>query len=367
MNPQEPGQSQIKGETASQDEDKAFKHFMREKALRYRRRLTPRVRSWKDQRITDRILNHPAVTDAEVICLYASLSEEVATWSLMEACLARGQRLLLPRVEADTLVLHEILNPKKDLTRKGSYQIKEPGDHCPVVAPREVDAFLVPGVAFSIYGHRLGFGGGYYDRLLPQRRQDCFIAGLAYECQVFRGLPFNPEHDFLIETIFTEENTYLHRQSPLKVTSEADTHQLAMQFAEKASHRLRLGLIGELGVGKSTFIRGMLRKLGVMESITSPTFVLMNEYEGRIPIRHMDLYRLGKHPLPEEDLQMFLETLNSFQGMVLLEWADFAFDWLPLYTPLVQMEFLKEDERLISLDTFIQDDLYLHDIFSCIG
>ena len=89
----------------------------------------------------------------------------------------------------------------------------------------------------------------------------------------------------------------------------------------------------------------------------------MSEYKSTPPVRHIDLYRLGDAPLSEEDLQMFLETIETFPGWVLLEWADLGFDWLPLQIPLLRVEFGGENQRKLKLDTFRPEEFDLHEVF----
>ncbi len=85
----------------------------------------------------------------------------------------------------------------------GYRHIPEPLEHCAVVAGAEVDWVLVPGVAFDIAGRRLGYGGGYYDRLLPLLPADATRIAGAYEIQIVAAVPFGP-HDLTVDAIVTE-------------------------------------------------------------------------------------------------------------------------------------------------------------------
>jgi len=87
-----------------------------------------------------------------------------------------------------------------------------------------------------------------------------------------------------------------------------------------------LCLNGDLGAGKTRFIQGTAKGLGVNEAVTSPTFTLINEYQGRLPVYHMDAYRLS-NPLEMEDLGC--EEYFYGQGVTMVEWADKVQEILP--------------------------------------
>ncbi len=125
-----------------------------------------------------------------------------------------------------------------------------------------------------------------------------------------------------------------------------------VKIAEKVAQRIREGsviaLIGELGAGKTLFVQTIARTLGVESNVTSPTFNLMNVYEGICPIVHFDLYRLQN----EEDLDEigFYEYVESEEGIVLIEWADRFPDALPENYILITFEKLNSTGRKIIFD-----------------
>lgn len=110
----------------------------------------------------------------------------------------------------------------------------------------------------------------------------------------------------------------------VKSGSERET----MRIGEKLAVLLRPGsvvtLSGQLGAGKTTFVKGIAAGLGVKRMVTSPTFTIIKEYAGELPLYHMDAYRL-EHS--EEDIG-FLEYFEG-DGISVIEWATFIEDYLP--------------------------------------
>ena len=101
-------------------------------------------------------------------------------------------------------------------------------------------------------------------------------------------------------------------------------------FARKLSERLQAGdvvwLQGNLGAGKTEFVKGMAEGFGVTDLVTSPTFALLNIYQGRIPLYHFDLYRLAD---PEELEFMGIRDYFSSDCLCLVEWPEKGEGWLP--------------------------------------
>ena len=133
-----------------------------------------------------------------------------------------------------------------------------------------------------------------------------------------------------------------------------ETAALAERLGAAAESGTVLCLVGDLGAGKTLFTQGFARGLGVTEEVTSPTFALMNEYCGRLPVTHFDLYRLER----EEELDEigFYEFAEPSGGVVLIEWADKFPDALP--KPHIRLEIERgdtEDERRLMFFTTEED------------
>ncbi len=122
---------------------------------------------------------------------------------------------------------------------------------------------------------------------------------------------------------------YYMRQFSFTVVTHApeETDALAERLGAAAEAGTVLCLVGDLGAGKTLFTQGFARGLGVTGEVTSPTFALMNQYQGRLPVTHFDLYRLER----EEELDEigFYEYAEDVRSVVLIEWADKFPDALP--------------------------------------
>ena len=108
-----------------------------------------------------------------------------------------------------------------------------------------------------------------------------------------------------------------------------------------------VALYGELGSGKTCLVQGLVRGLGVATHATSPTFVLVNEYRGRLPVHHVDAYRTGSLT---ELLELGLLDLMGGDGVTLIEWADRAEPLLPDRTVRVRIAGVGDEPREITID-----------------
>lgn len=123
---------------------------------------------------------------------------------------------------------------------------------------------------------------------------------------------------------------------------EKDTLQIAETLANYLEEGMVLTLSGDLGVGKTTFTKGIAKGLQIEAGITSPTFTIVKEYEGRLPLYHMDVYRLE---YAEEDLG-FDEYFYG-DGISVVEWAEFIEEFLPENYLAIQIE--RIDDRIRSI------------------
>ncbi len=111
-----------------------------------------------------------------------------------------------------------------------------------------------------------------------------------------------------------------------RTNSPEETWELAAGLADELGPGTIIALHGDLGAGKTCFIQGYAAALDIDEPITSPTYTLIGEYKGRLPLHHIDLYRLSG---PEEVLGLGLEEYFRADGITAIEWAERAEGLLP--------------------------------------
>jgi len=108
-----------------------------------------------------------------------------------------------------------------------------------------------------------------------------------------------------------------------------------------------VALSGELGAGKTVFVQGLVRALGVTTGATSPTFVLVNEYRGRIPVHHVDAYRTTSLA---EVLELGLEEMMDGEGVTVVEWAERLEPLVPARAVRVSITGVGDEPREITID-----------------
>ncbi len=132
----------------------------------------------------------------------------------------------------------------------------------------------------------------------------------------------------------------------LMTLDPADTRSLAARLAAVARPGDLLCLVGELGAGKTVFAKGFAVGLGITDTVTSPTFVLMAEYAGRLPLFHLDLYRLDD---AADALAGGLLDERQLEGVALVEWAERLGPALPVSRLDIVIDGTGDDPRRIAL------------------
>lgn len=129
----------------------------------------------------------------------------------------------------------------------------------------------------------------------------------------------------------------------IKTRTERETMNVAKKLALLLAPGDVITLEGELGSGKTVFAKGIAKGLGVRGAVTSPTFTIVKEYEGELPLYHMDAYRLE-----HSDEDIGFDEYFFGQGISVIEWAQFIDDYLPQERLNVHIQYVNEHTRSIT-------------------
>lgn len=204
--------SRLDKETAS------AKAALRRRMLAERSALSPEERGAAAERVRERLRALEAVTTARTILGYAAFGSEVDLDPLLADLADRGCGVFLPRVVGERLEITRVRDLGRDLV-PGWRGVREPRTTGrPPARLDRIEAVLVPGVAFDGQGHRLGYGGGHFDRLLGELSAGTFVVGVAFDVQVVDAVPVEA-HDRRVGTVVTEART-IRLEPPGKLPPE---------------------------------------------------------------------------------------------------------------------------------------------------
>jgi 5-formyltetrahydrofolate cyclo-ligase len=180
---------------------KRAKATLRRAVLAQRDALEPADRAARSAAIADRVLGLPELADARSVMAFWSFGSEVETQPIIHGLHADGARVVLPRIEDRDVV--PVAYVPGDPVSETSFGALEPvsGE---VVPAGQLDAVLTPGVAFDRAGFRVGYGGGFYDRLFRRTRPDVFRVAVAFALQVVEEVPHG-NADLPVDAIVTED------------------------------------------------------------------------------------------------------------------------------------------------------------------
>ena len=188
------------------------KHELRKHISEMRNKLSHEQLVSASRRIQDLLFEVPEFQSSSMIMFYVSFRSEVQTHRMIEEALAIGKKIVVPAVssvreELDLLALCDL-----DDLKPGAYGILEPTARADQVPPENLDLVIVPGLVFDPRGFRLGYGKGYYDKLLKRLRPDVPTIALAYDFQVVERIQAIEYHDVAVNSIVTEKRVILCRQ-----------------------------------------------------------------------------------------------------------------------------------------------------------
>ena len=193
------------------------KSDIRKRVLAQRDALSPEERRALSDRISARLLALDAFRAAGCVMAYMGFGGEFDTAQFVAAVLTGGKRLALPRVDGTSraIKVHEVRDPQRELAA-GVWGIREPRvDLCPEIPATQIGFVLVPGVAFTRRGERLGYGGGYYDGFirglgaqgLALGAQRPVLVAAAFSLQVLPEVPLS-DRDQRVDLVVTEDAEY---------------------------------------------------------------------------------------------------------------------------------------------------------------
>ncbi len=129
--------------------------------------------------------------------------------------------------------------------------------------------------------------------------------------------------------------------------SPAETEKLAKKFIKNFPDTVLVGLSGDLGSGKTAFVKGLSKALGIKKNVTSPTFVIEKIYQGKSrQLIHIDAYRLST----ESDLQTigFYEFIHNPKNIIVIEWPEKVFSKIPERMRIIKFSYVDENKRKIN-------------------
>jgi len=188
------------------EEIKTKKRDIRVGTQKRRDALTEEEFAEKCGRIEERLFDFANFIEAKTVLLYASFGSEVSTTRIIRRSFELKKAVLLPLVhpKKHQLLTFRIDSPETDLRRTSGRRLEPDPKRCKLVPLRYMDLAVVPGVAFDERGGRLGYGEGYYDRLIPRLPLTTRKVALTFECQMVSQVPMEP-HDRYMDILITED------------------------------------------------------------------------------------------------------------------------------------------------------------------
>lgn len=176
------------------------KSEIREIARAARRSIPAEERALLAAAACGRLVGLPEVHDARIVLGYLATAEEIDPARCMKSLGDRGILVGYPRIAGPGALTVHVPLAERDL-ESGPHGIRQPYVDSPAIDPDDIDIVIVPGVAFDVAGERVGYGGGYYDRLLRRTPHATRIA-LAFDEQIVAKIPHEP-HDEHVDVIVT--------------------------------------------------------------------------------------------------------------------------------------------------------------------
>jgi 5-formyltetrahydrofolate cyclo-ligase len=186
------------------EEPELTKLEVRKYVLLQRASLTAAERRRKSSAIAKRLFTLPEYLKAGSVLFFVGFDTEVITLPMLDQALRQRKTVIAPRLKKGRSGEMELrcLSDLPAQLAPGALGILEPDETCPMVPLEEIDLIIVPAVAWDETGHRVGYGGGFYDRLLARAAEKLCI-GIGFDCQVLPQVP-RDTHDLGVDMLITE-------------------------------------------------------------------------------------------------------------------------------------------------------------------
>ena len=172
---------------------------LRKQVLYEMKAISQEQKQFIDQALTEQLLQHPFYQEAKVIATYLSFPHEFQTQELIEQALRDCKKVLIPKTYSKGRMDFVIYDPQQLV--KTSFGLLEPQGDLGVVDASQIDLVHVPGLAFTMEGYRIGYGGGYYDRYL--KHFPGHTLSTVYPCQIRDFIP--EDHDIPVQEVLIDE------------------------------------------------------------------------------------------------------------------------------------------------------------------
>jgi 5-formyltetrahydrofolate cyclo-ligase len=182
-----------------------MKELTRMKHLQWRNALSAKEVEKTSRAVKERLFSLPEYRKAKTILFYASIGSEPSTYGMMQEAMQQGKRVVVPVTSfKDKSICLSRLHSLADLEKKKSGLVEPKKEKLCDTPLSDVDLILVPGVCFDLDGYRIGYGGGFYDRLLRKAPRKTALIGLCFEQNIEERLP-RQSHDAKMHRIVTEK------------------------------------------------------------------------------------------------------------------------------------------------------------------
>ena len=176
-----------------------MKAELRKQVLQEMKAISRKQKQAIDQALTEGLLQHPFYQEAKIIATYLSFPHEFQTQELIEQALRDGKKVLIPKTYPKGRMDFVVYDPQQLV--KTSFGLLEPQGDLEVVDASQIELIHVPGLAFTMEGYRIGYGGGYYDRYLKHFTGHTLSP--VYPCQIQDFMP--EDHDIPVQEVLIDE------------------------------------------------------------------------------------------------------------------------------------------------------------------